>query len=56
VEEDIQSIVTDIGEKVQKRLAGFNEFVEVIESGVDLASKLLERFGASQDYRTAGRR
>ena len=42
---DVESIVDDIATKVEKRLAGFDDFVEIIGAGVDPTSALRERFG-----------
>jgi ATP-dependent DNA helicase RecQ len=44
-EEDVQSIVDNIAEKIGKRLTGFESFVELIETGVDPSRALQERFG-----------
>jgi ATP-dependent DNA helicase RecQ len=44
-EEDIQNIVENIAEKVGKRLAGFEAFVELIEAGIDPSRALEARFG-----------
>ena len=44
-DEQVKSIVDDIAEKVQKRLADFDSFVELIESGVDVSHVLQNRFG-----------
>jgi hypothetical protein len=46
-DEQVQSIVDDIAEKVQKRLADFDSFVELIETGVDISHVLQERFGCA---------
>jgi hypothetical protein len=48
-DEDVHSIVDDIGEKVRTRLAGFNSFVELVEAGADPCLALAERFGGSHD-------
>jgi ATP-dependent DNA helicase RecQ len=45
-EEEVQSIALDIEEKVKKRLASFEEFVELIKPDVDPSDKLREHFGA----------
>jgi ATP-dependent DNA helicase RecQ len=44
-DEQVQSIVDDIAAKVQKRLADFDSFVGLIETGVDLSRTLQDRFG-----------
>jgi ATP-dependent DNA helicase RecQ len=46
LEEDVRSIVDDIDKKIEKRLDGFDSFVELIEAGVDPSRVLEERFGA----------
>jgi ATP-dependent DNA helicase RecQ len=43
-DEQIQSIVDDIAEKAQKRLADFDSFVELIEARADPTRSLRERF------------
>ena len=43
-EEDVRSIVDDIAEKVRKRLADFDSFVELIEAGIEPSSALKKRF------------
>jgi hypothetical protein len=47
LEQEIESIVNDIAEKVEKRLAAFNSFVKLIDSGGDPSQALEERFGAT---------
>lgn len=42
---EIESIVSDIDDKVQKRLSGFDSFVQLIEAGLDPSRALKERFG-----------
>jgi len=42
---DVQSIVDDIARKVEKRLAGFEAFVQIIEAGMDPSGALEELFG-----------
>ncbi len=46
-DEQVKNIVGDIAEKVQKRLADFDLFVELIESGVDVSHVLQNRFGCT---------
>jgi ATP-dependent DNA helicase RecQ len=46
-EEDVRSIVDDIGKKIEKRLDGFDSFVDLIEAGADPSRALEERFGAN---------
>ncbi len=43
-DEDVKAIVRDIDAKVQKRLTGFDAFVELIEAGVDPSKELRARF------------
>jgi glutamate racemase len=45
--EQVQNIVDDIAEKVQKRLAGFEAFVELIEAGADVKKVVQQRFGCT---------
>jgi ATP-dependent DNA helicase RecQ len=45
--EQVENIVHDIAEKVQKRLAAFESFVELIETGVDVTQVLQRRFGST---------
>jgi len=45
-DDDLQIIVDDITAKVEKRMAGFEAFVELIESGVDPSKVLHERFSS----------
>jgi ATP-dependent DNA helicase RecQ len=44
-DEEVQSIVDDIAAKIHKRLADFDSFVELINTGVDLSRALRDRFG-----------
>jgi len=44
-DDEVQAIVDDMAEKVQKRLAGFEEFVALVESGADPTKALRDRFG-----------
>jgi ATP-dependent DNA helicase RecQ len=44
-DDELQSIADDVTEKVGKRLAGFDTFVELIESGADPTEALKARFG-----------
>jgi ATP-dependent DNA helicase RecQ len=44
-DEDITKIVSDLTEKVNKRLAAFEQFVTLIESGADPSTALASRFG-----------
>jgi ATP-dependent DNA helicase RecQ len=44
-EGELETIVRDIAEKVDKRLAGFEEFVGLVEAGTDPSTALQERFG-----------
>lgn len=46
-DEDVQSIVDDIAQKVQKRLDAFDAFVELIEARTDPTSLLKAHFGGS---------
>jgi ATP-dependent DNA helicase RecQ len=43
--EELQSIVDDMATKVQKRLAGFEDFVALIEAEADPTKTLRKRFG-----------
>ena len=44
-EDKLQSIVNDMAEKVQKRIAGFEDFVALVEARADPTKALRERFG-----------
>lgn len=44
--EEIDQIVSDIAEKIQKRMDGFEAFVHLIETGSDPSDALQKRFGA----------
>jgi ATP-dependent DNA helicase RecQ len=47
-DEDVESIVQDIEEKVQKRLADFEMFVRLIEAGEDPSIVLEQQFGCAR--------
>jgi hypothetical protein len=44
-DDELQSIVDDMAEKVQKRLAGFEDFVALVEAKADPTKALRDRFG-----------
>ena len=44
-DEDVQNIISNITEKVEKRLIDFELFVELIETKADPVSVLQKRFG-----------
>jgi len=44
-QEDMDRIVSDIDEKVKKRLSGFEKFTALIVDGADPSRTLQERFG-----------
>jgi hypothetical protein len=43
---DLAKIVEDIAAKVDKRLAGFEAFVELIDAGADPSAAVRDRFGS----------